>query len=264
MNDDSSWLLSWIGEGGSGNGAFHLVIDPWLSGSQIDYFPLFSKQTHVVPPAFDDLKQLQDSLSSPISAILLSHEFTDHCHQATLESAPDKAIPVFGHPGAKARLDEWAVFQNPVIPMRIYRKKDATALPDSMSDLASREASSTDRLAALPADVQILYIPTNSWLDPAGDKLHGLTFVCFTTSRHTYSILYSPHGLPGSSLDPVVAALNAIPGHTCLALIHNFDYIRLPLLGPVNLGRESGKGIVERLKPKYYIRTHGEQSVLAE
>lgn len=174
-----------------------------------------------------------------------------------METAPDKSTPVFGHPGAKKRLDEWAVFQHPVVPTRIYHQKDSSRLPDSMHNLAAKAGSSEDQLATIPKDVHLLYIPTSSWLDPAGEKLHGLTLIYFTTAHQSYSILYSPHGLPGPSLDPIAAALNALPNHKCLALVHNFDFIRLPLLGPVNLGKESGKDIVERLKPKYYIRTHG-------
>ena len=254
LNDDTSWLLTWQGDSGE---PFHLVIDPWLSGSQVDYFPLFSKQTHVVPPAFVSLKELEDSLPTPISAILLSHEFTDHCHQATLETAPDKSIPIFGHPGAKKRIDEWKIFPNPVNPTRIYHKKDSP-LPDSLHDLASRSKASEVQLEKAPKDVYVLYLPTDSWLDPAGEKLHGLTLIYFTTAEHTYSILYSPHGLPGTALDKTVQALRDIPTHTCLALLHNFDFIRLPLLGTVNMGRESGKDIVQRLKPRFYIRTHGE------
>ena len=222
---------------------------------------LFSKQTHVIPPAFSSLKELEDSLPEPISAILLSHEFTDHSHQATLETAPDKSIPVFGHPGAKKRVDEWKVFSNPVVPVRMYHRKDGSSLPDSMSNLAAASDASDPHLSKIPGDVGVLYLPTDSWLDPAGEKLHGLTIISFTASDHLYTVLYSPHGLPGSALDNTVSALHALPNHTCLALIHNFDFIRLPLLGTVNMGRESGKDIVERLRPNLYIRTHGERGL---
>ena len=96
-------------------------------------------------------------------------------------------------------------------------------------------------------------------------RLHGLTLLTFTVpygadaGQHTYSILYSPHGLPTSSLSKTIAALNALPSHTCLALLHTFDLITIPLMGKVNLGVQgSAEGIVKALKPKYYIRTHDE------
>lgn len=211
-----------------------------------------------------------------LSAILLSHEFTDHCHQETLKTVPSRDIPVFAHPAAKKRLDGWKIFDNPAVPFRIYnaKKKIESPLPDSLAvllaenepDSGSSDANAGRRINLNLNNVKVLYIPTDDWLDPAGNKLHGLTLLVFTvdgpeSGRQTssYSIMYSPHGVPPSALAPITSALNALEHHHCLALIHNFDFIRLPLLGKVNLGKDNGAGIVGTMNPKYWIRTRESQ-----
>lgn len=170
------------------------------------------------------------------------------------------------------------------MPVRIYKRASKeSALPDSLAELLTRQAvqgqqepppassaaaAASAKEMAILSNVGVLYIPTDSRLDPAGDKLHGLTVLTFTAravgeqavqsggpTATTYSVLYSPHGIPTSALQPTFEALHSLQNHECVALIHGFDNIRIPLLGKVNLGRESGTGIVETLRPTYWLRT---------
>jgi len=266
LNDDTSWVLAWKDDEGSP--PFNIVVDPWLTGAQVDYVPFFSRQSHVVPPAMSSLSSLQDTLEGGISCILLTHEFTDHTHRETLSTTPSRAIPVLGHPNAVSRVKKWKIFDGPIVPFRIFsHKSGASALPDPLAGLAAGTGaiqqvsadSSKSKHPGLPMSVAVLYIPTDDWLDPAGNKLHGLTVLTFTAKDHTvYSILYSPHGLPTSALEPTIQALQNLTNHKCLALVHGFDDVRIPVMGKVNLGVASGKGIVERLKPAYWLRTHDE------
>lgn len=158
---------------------------------------------------------------------------------------------MFAHPNAKKRVDGWKIFDNPVHPIRILRKK-ASVVPDSLQSLSSLSTPKQFE------NISVLSVPTNSWLDPARDALHTIIVLTFRHLDKIYSILYSPHGLPFSAVEPVIKALNATPGHECLAILHNWDHIVLPLLGDVNLGKEQGNQIVQAIKPKFWFRTHDE------
>ena len=138
------------------------------AGPQVDYFPLFSRQSHVVPPAYANLAELQAGLErGQIDAILLTHGFTDHANEQELRTAPNKAITVFGHPQAKARVDKWKIFDSEVIPFRIHSAK-SDPLPDTLADLAQRAQHPSAGHAL--ADLAVLYIPTDDWMDPAGNQ----------------------------------------------------------------------------------------------
>jgi hypothetical protein len=70
LNLDTSWHIEWNGTS--------LLLDPWLVGSEVDYFPAFNKQWHKTPPT--KIEQLD-----PYDAILISQHFSDHCHEETLK-----------------------------------------------------------------------------------------------------------------------------------------------------------------------------------
>lgn len=197
-----------------------------------------------------------------MSAILLSHEFTDHAHEATLRTARSDT-PVFVQPHGKARLDGWQIFDEAAAPIRIYSNDDSIALPESLRSLGHAAGWTDLMIDKLSDDIGVLYVPTESWLDVAGGRLHGMTVLTFETTteaegKQTYSVFYSPHGVPVSALKPVMDALNALDRHQCLALIQSWDAITLPLMGQVNLGKEVGSDVVAAMHPKYWIRTHDE------
>jgi hypothetical protein len=77
LNADSSFLVK--------HGHHFLVIDPWLMGTQTDLAPWFSTQAlpeyspgfSALPPDFD---------------VFISHPFTDHFHEPTLQKLGEKRI----------------------------------------------------------------------------------------------------------------------------------------------------------------------------
>lgn len=101
LNADTSWLLQIPIPNAQSHDKqyFTLLFDPWLVGPQSDIHWLFSTQWHVIPSVVDSLQRLEEvyttgSSSGGIDAVVVSHEFTDHCHQATLlELAP--SVPIF-------------------------------------------------------------------------------------------------------------------------------------------------------------------------
>ncbi len=77
LNMDNSWLLS-INE-------CRLLIDPWLTGVEIDFFPWFNTQWHKTPPI--SLDEIPD-----YDAVLITQKYPDHFHQETLMKLRPKKI----------------------------------------------------------------------------------------------------------------------------------------------------------------------------
>lgn len=194
----------------------------------------------------------------------MSHEFTDHTHQATLSTAKKDSL-VFGPPRVKQRVDGWKHFalRAGVTPVavRSFDRSTGGRLPGKTLRQLGEEAKWPEAaLSRAPDHVSLLYVPTDDRFDPAGDRLHGLTVISWLSSDDAVSsIVYSPHGLPASAIAPLVKAYPPSTTQRYLALIHHFDRITMPLLGVVNMGpRESGIELVAKLKPKKWIRTHDE------
>ncbi len=70
LNADTSWLILFEN--------FTILLDPWLFGSQSEFCRYFSTQEHAVRPSIQNINR---DLDMQIDAIIISHEFTDHCPQ---------------------------------------------------------------------------------------------------------------------------------------------------------------------------------------
>jgi len=109
LTPDSSWLLSlplpFASTSQPSRSRYNIVIDPWLSGAQIDYYSWFSLQIHASPAAIPSISALEQLLkeveklsseaqskdsqsnsksnndTSLIDAVIISHEFTGKQHQ---------------------------------------------------------------------------------------------------------------------------------------------------------------------------------------
>lgn len=123
LNADSSWLLQIprpIGEVEKGRRKyFNVLIDPWLAGPQSDVAAWFSTQWHADESRVGSIGAVEELIGglermvrgddaeedlamedeeedrSYIDAVVICHEFTDHCHQDTLLEVA-KSVPVFG------------------------------------------------------------------------------------------------------------------------------------------------------------------------
>ncbi len=73
LNMDSSWEWEINGT--------RLWVDPWLIGSEIEFFKWLSEQWHTTPPV--PIEQL-----NPAKGILVTQSYMDHCHLPTLERLP--------------------------------------------------------------------------------------------------------------------------------------------------------------------------------
>lgn len=127
LSADTAWLLSVPrpehATRRGGRVYYNLLIDPWLSGTQVDVTRWLSKQWHVVEPRLPSIAAVEEMLreieilasglrlgkgresnsneieehgavETFIDAVAISHEFTDHCHQQTLLNV-HADVPVF-------------------------------------------------------------------------------------------------------------------------------------------------------------------------
>ena len=70
LNMDNSWYLGFEG--------LRLLVDPWLEGTEIDFFPWFNTQWHRTKPM--DCAELPG-----FDAVLITQKYPDHYHKVTLK-----------------------------------------------------------------------------------------------------------------------------------------------------------------------------------
>ncbi len=150
---NTSWLIEF--------NQFTILLDPWLFGAQTDFFRYFSSQEHAVPPA---IRNLSDDLDTQIDAIIVSHEFTDHCHEQTLRSL-SPTIPVFATMNASKRIRRWRYFEH------VYNIPLLDNRPDYFTlDILTKQL-------VMAKQISIGYIPEKGFL--ALPSLHGATCISF-------------------------------------------------------------------------------------
>jgi hypothetical protein len=267
-NADSSWLLQlpFPQSTASTKCWYNILIDPWLSGPQTDYVSFFSTQWHAVPPALGSIREVEalceeverlsvstvapgdqdpnsnSNSSSFIDAIVISHEFTDHCNKATLlQCAP--SIPVFATQKAARIVRGWKHFASvseiPILkPGADWRAASTSPAPPWIS--FTRIVARRDALY-LHSAVMIAFS-----LDGASPPADG------------EGIIYTPHGIHAPSLSATVSS--ASPPIRTLALLHGLHDVTLNwgLEQQINLGGLNGLQAQQSLNARYWIGTHDE------
>ncbi len=146
LNTDNSWQIEWNG--------VNFLLDPWLSGPEIDGFRAFNIQWHREPPLpYADLGHF--------SYVFVSQPYSDHCHRETLERLTGP-FSLFGVKPAWKRIRRW-------LPER-----GELTIPDYTEQGATAEA------------LQVCKMSPDRWIDPI---YHALII-----SRDDEYIFYSPHG----------------------------------------------------------------------
>ncbi|KAI1170435.1 hypothetical protein F4777DRAFT_591928 [Nemania sp. FL0916] len=275
LNADTTWLLSIPYPEGEvrppGRSRFNVLLDPWLQGPQSDGGRWFSIQWHVVAPSVQTIEELNGLLgeleeetasshngngaetetgpaaersrdgNSYVDVVAISHEFTDHCHEATLRELP-ASTPVLAPDKAAKLIRSWKHFNTVV------------ETPGFVADRTKnwREALGC---APLPSWVGIGRIIT------AGNALyyHAALVVAWTSSSSKEvlnggeALIYSPHGIEPAALSGVGAH-----GLRTLALLHGLDDVRLWMSKQLNLGGVNGVAAARESNAKYWVATHDE------
>ena len=150
---DTSWEIHW--------GKSTIIIDPWLVGSEIDYFSWFNEQWHTSDPVS------LDEINTP-DIILISQSYSDHCHEETLRLFSDD-VPILASPKAYQRLKK--------------------SLPDKR--LTALPVMSKDGFLDFEG-LKIATIDPGRWMDPI--------YYSHVISNGSEAIFYSSHGFELSSV----------------------------------------------------------------
>lgn len=262
LNADSSWLLSLPYprhvSRPIGRCRFNIVIDAWLTGSQIDGYSWFSAQEHAHPSSIQSLSELNlllqtaetelvggkglaDTEISYIDAVVCAHEFTDHCHEATLRTLPP-TVPVFAPKKAASLIRSWKHFAN-IIEIPVY------------FDSFHWRKNGVDT-ALLPPWISFGRVHTK------GDMpihFHSALMITFALDeiRNAETIIYTPHGILAASL---TILKTATPPVSVLALIHGLHDVSL-VGAQLNLGKENAIKARELTSAKYWLPTHDEVKI---
>ncbi|OIW24697.1 hypothetical protein CONLIGDRAFT_636824 [Coniochaeta ligniaria NRRL 30616] len=258
LNADTTWLLQLpypsSAPGPNGRTHFNILVDPWLRGPQSDVASWFSTQWHVVPPSIETMDELNSLLAqledtkreageSAIDVVVISHEFTDHCHQATLLELP-KRTPVFATDKAADLIRSWSHFESVVT---------VAAFPSAQHDSSLQHSLGH---ALLPRWVGIGRVVTE------GNALyyHSAVLIAFALNDRDLgqgstaeAVVYSPHGVRASDLGCIKES-----GIRALALLHGLHNVRIWMTKQLNLGALNGLEAVRASGARYWIATHDE------
>lgn len=184
-------------------------------------------------------------LGVQIHAVVISHEWTDHCHKATLLEV-EKEVPVYATDKAADIIRSWKHFDKvynipPLAPGQSWKTSSINGLPKQLG--IARAASSQADFQYYHSAVCISYTPEAE--ESGKDGAH--------------TIIYTPHGIPWSSLKSLQS--NGI--EEISALLHGLHEVTNPkvLGGKLNLGGRNAVQVAHNCKPKLWIGTHDEVKV---
>jgi len=260
LNADSSWLLQIpIPSNAVGFTPYrrfcNILIDPWLQGPQSDVAFWFSRQWHAeessvqsvkealllalrAETAGDQIHREQEQgaiIDNAIDLVVVSHEFTDHCHKDTLLEVAS-TVAVLAPPKAAALIRDFDHFDRVV---------DIEPSP-------SRPAAE----AALPPWLNITRIENPS------DALyyHSAVVISFKdeTQDREECVIYTPHGV---APEAIAMLKDQKPLMQALCLIHGLHDVWLTMTQQLNLGGHNGLQVQRALKSKYWVGTHDEVKI---
>jgi hypothetical protein len=172
---------------------------------------------------------------STIDVVLVSHEFTDHMHQATLlELSP--SVPILATQKAASIIRSWKHFDFVAEIPRFtgdWRASSQAPLPEWVG--VSRVAYSGNDLLYYHSALMIAF--------PLPD-----------TDGEAEAVIYTPHGISPVDLAPVATA--AMPKIHTLALLHGLQDIGLG--AQLNMGAHNGLKVQRLLGSRYWVGTHDE------
>lgn len=262
LNADTTWLLSIPYPRKAPNHKirkyFHILIDPWLQGSQSDVAKFFSQQWHNEGSSVKTIAGVEESIrgieraalgnddnemnddnmddsESLIDAVVVSHEFTDHMHKETLLEIPSSVL-VLASTKAASKIQSWNHF-GLVVEIPIFEGHWARPRMDHLPSWLG-----ITRLAYAGRD--LLYY-------------HSAVMISFSPHQNANAeaIIYTPHGV---SPRDVKVLEDVTPKIRTLALLHGLHDIKLPAGGQLNLGAHNGLKVQRLLGAKYWIGTHDE------
>lgn len=179
-----------------------------------------------------------------IDAVLISHEFTDHCNEDTLREL-DATTPIFATKAAATVIRRWHHF----------------TIVQDISNFAAPDRDWTDFSPSLPQWLGITRLVSN--LDIG--HLHSAVMICYNlqydrseVKQPAEAIIYTPHGIKADSLRQIP---HAMPSIRPLALIHGLHEVFV-CGQQLNLGAVNGLEVQKSTGAKYWITTHDVRKIL--
>ena len=271
LNADTTWLLQLPyprdAAPPKGRSHFNILIDPWLKGPQVDVGSWLSKQWHskessvtTIVELNESLKEIENQVMMPqhdphgqhlvesfIDAVIISHEFTDHCHKDTLLEI-DPETPVFATKIAADSIRSWGHFKL-VQEIPLFSEKSLDWTKTSLVPMPKWLGVS--RIVA--PGTNILYF--HSAILIAFDLDHSACMDNKINSETPEAIIYTPHGIDAQNLHDLSSA---IPQFQTLALLHGLHDVTISSFTKLNLGAYNGLRALRTCKAKYWISTHDE------
>lgn len=183
INADASFLLTFSPEvrplpsnSKTANGAYTVLIDPWLSGSSIVSAPWFATTKHNVPACIQHLSEIEEP-----DLVIVSQNKPDHCHGETLRQLrPEGKTIIAAEPGAAKAIKKWKHFDpQRVIGLPKYNPKEKfSSLRLPLSPLSS---------AGLPGEIVVSFIPAKDYLSGLHNAI-GITYQPPTRSKTVATI----------------------------------------------------------------------------
>ena len=271
LNADTTWLLQIprIHTHGTGGYRSHynILIDPWLRGRQSDVAFWFSSQWHAIKSsvqtiselnaflahtqrastiecALDHQSQASNERRNYIDAVVVSHEFTDHCHKRTLLEV-DPTVPVFATAKAALMIKSWHHFRQVLEPAAFsqkqadWRASSPSALPDWIG--ISRIVSHTDALYYHSAIMIAFDLSSRIPDRDEGDDM-------------AEAVIYTPHGIQAQDLGCLEVAK---PPVRTIALMHGLHDVKISAK-QLNLGAHNGLQAQRICRARYWVSTHDE------
>ncbi|KAK5945959.1 hypothetical protein PMZ80_000098 [Knufia obscura] len=219
LNADSSFLLIFSPKEEptsddllSVNGAFTVLIDPWLVGPSIVNAKWFAVTRRVVPSAISHLSEIEEP-----DVVLVSQNKPDHCHKQTLlQLRPEGKSLIAAEPGAAKAIKTWNHFD----PNRVtaLTKYDAKARFGNTLRLRIPPLGPD----GLPGELNIAFIPARNYVTGLHNA-YGITYqpptrvkvlapvTTIDLPRQNFSMPFTPVSLPAQSPQPMLSPAFARP-----------------------------------------------------
>lgn len=249
------------------HGAFTILIDPWLSGRSSILHPTFQYTQHIDAPQITTLADLDQ----PLDLIVISQDKPDHCHRETLCSLPrEKHVNILATPAAAKKIKSWNFFDDQrVHSIPPYDPSN----PDSLIRIPLPPYTSSSQ----PGEITLAHLPTKYDLTRTHNGL-AITYrppgTIFSTQdgnstasptvanptekaeqkdQPPLSLLYTPHGIPPSTLQPYLT--HHLLSRSLTALLHPFTTATNPFLlgGQILSGAPGGVELLKTLQGRVQV-----------
>ena len=197
-------------------GTFNILMDPWLAGQSSVLHPTFHFTKHTEKPHISSLADLKQKLD----LIIISQDKPDHCHRETLCTLPkNQHVNILTTPAAAKKIKSWKYFAEDLIhvipaydPKRDVESTITIKLPAYTSSSVEGEITITHLpptrldLTKVHNGIAMTYRPPGTVFPELQQQSQAQSQSSdhdkSPTTTPTLSILFTPHGLPPSTLQP--------------------------------------------------------------